>query len=266
MIIGRCNMIKEISISQLFKAILAKLWLVVACAVVLGVGANVYANATTVPMYKSEALLYISNYDKGQSSQSQMSAAAMEASEHVLYRYVVLVDKADIIYELALEQIEALKVGYKNGDPEFAQYAFLADYEFTADQLRGMISVGQNLETEILSVYATASDPKVAQIVAHTVTTVLQSEIPRLLNASSNVYINTATYPTTPSSPVMKYTVIGTLLGVLLAFGAVVAAMLFDTKVRNEDDLAELFPEVPVLGVIPQIGAARDKRHEYSLE
>ena len=248
-------MIKEISIPHLIKALISKLWLLVICAVVCGAGLNVYTSYTTVPMYKSEALLFISNYDKGQSSQNQMSAAAMEASEHVLYRYVVLVDKADIIYDMAMEKIDDLKTRCALGEEGYEQYEFLLGRKFTASQLRGMISVGQNMETEILSIYATDSDPKVAQIVAHTVTTVLQTEIPRLLGASSNVYINPATYPTSASSPVMKNTVLGALVGLLIACAFVVIAMLFDSKVRTEDNLAELFPDVPVLGVIPEIGA-----------
>ncbi len=252
-------MIKEISLLRLIKAIFAKIWLVIICAAVCGVGANIYSNATTVPTYTSEALLFVSNYDKGQSSQSQMSAASMEASEHVLYRYVVLVDKADIIYEMALEKIEELQDLCASGDPEYAQYKFLEDYKFTAGQLKSMISVGQNLETEILSVFATAKDPKVAQIVAHTVTTVLQTEIPRLLNASSNVYINPATLPRASASPVMTHTMLGVFVGIIAACAFIIIKLLFDAKLRNEDDLAEFFPDVPVLGVIPEISSVGKK-------
>ena len=253
-------MVKEISLLRLFKAIFSKIWLVIICAAICGGATHFYARSTTVPTYTSEALLFVSNYDKGQSSQSQMSAASMEASEHVLYRYVVLVDKADIIYEMALEKIEELQSLYESGDPEYEQYGFLEDYKFTANQLKAMISVGQNLETEILSVFATASDPKVAQIVAHTVTTVLQTEIPRLLNASSNVYINPATYPQASSSPVMKYTVIGGFVGALIACAFIVLRLLLDVKIRSEEDLEEFFPEIPILGIIPEIGSVGKKK------
>ena len=196
-------MTKEISLIKLVKAIWLKLWLVVALTILCGVGANVYANVTTTPTYRSEALLYIYNNDKGNTS-GQMSQTNMMASEQVLYRYVVLIDKADIIYEIALEKLQELQDNCSLGEEGYEQYAFLLKYKFTPAMLKNMISVGQNMETEILSIYATASDPKLAQIVAHTVTTVLQTEVPRLLEASSNYYVNAATYPTVATSPVRQ--------------------------------------------------------------
>ena len=115
------------------------------------------------------------------------------------------------------------------------------------------------METEILSIYATASDPKVAQIVAHTVTTVLQTEVPRLLDASSNYYVNPATFPTHASSPVEKYTCVGAFVGAVLACAIILLILVFDVTVRTEEDLETLFPDVPILGVIPDIDSASAK-------
>ena len=97
-------MVKEISLVKLVKAIWSKLWLVIALTLLFGTVANIYTTATTTPMYSSEALLYIYNNDKGNTS-GQMSQTNMLASEQVLYRYVVLIDKADIIYEIAMEKL-----------------------------------------------------------------------------------------------------------------------------------------------------------------
>lgn len=255
-------MVKEISIIKLLKAIWSKIWLVIALTILFGVGANVYANLTTTPMYKSEALLYIYNNDKGNTS-GQMSQTNMMASEQVLYRYVVLIDKADVIYEIALERLEELRDNCALGVPGYEQYGFLMNYKFTPAMIKSMISVGQNMETEILSVYATASDPKLAQIVAHTVTTVLQTEVPRLLEASSNYYVNTATYPTTATSPVKQYTLVGAFIGAALACLAIFLVLMFDVSIRTEEDLETLFPDIPMLGIIPDIDNASTKAYKH---
>ena len=256
-------MVKEISLIKLLKAIWSKIWLVIALTLLFGVTANLYANATTTPTYRSEALLYIYNNDKGNTS-GQMSQTNMMASEQVLYRYVVLIDKADIIYEIALEKLEELQDNCAIGMEGYEQYSFLLKYKFSAGMIKSMISVGQNMETEILSVYATASDPKLAQIVAHTVTTVLQTEVPRLLDASSNYYVNPATFPTSASSPVQKYTVIGAVAGAALACLIIFMIVVFDVSVRTEEDLEMLFPDIPVIGVVPGIDVSKQKYYKHS--
>lgn len=258
-------MIKEISLLKLLKAIWSKIWLVIALTLIFGVAANLYANITTTPMYKSEALLYIYNNDKGNTS-GQMSQTNMMASEQVLYRYVVLIDKADVIYELAMERLEELQDNCSVGTDGYEQYSFLLKYKFTPEMIKSMISVGQNMETEILSVYATASDPKLAQIVAHTVTTVLQTEVPRLLEASSNYYVNAATYPTEATSPVKQYTLIGAFLGAAIACGFILLVLMFDVAIRTEEDLESLFPEIPILGVIPDFESAGNKSYRQKQE
>lgn len=251
-------MVKEISLVKLFKAIVSKIWFVVALALLLGAGANIYASVTTTPTYRSEALLYIYNNDRGNTS-GQMSQTNMMASEQVLYRYVVLIDKADVIYEIALERLEELQDNCAAGVEGYEQYRFLLKYKFSPGMIKNMISVGQNMQTEILSIYATASDPKLAQIVAHTVTTVLQTEIPRLLDASSNYYVNEATFPTSASSPVRKYTIIGLVSGAALACFLIFLALLFDVAIRSEADLEEQFPSIPVIGVVPDMDSIREK-------
>lgn len=256
-------MIKEISLLKLMKAVWSKLWLVIVLTLVFGVGANVYANVTTTPTYRSEALLYIYNNDKGNTS-GQMSQTNMMASEQVLYRYVVLIDKADIIYEIALEKLEELQDNCAIGMEGYEQYSFLLKYKFTPGMIKSMISVGQNMETEILSIYATASDPKLAQIVAHTVTTVLQTEVPRLLDASSNYYVNPATFPTSASSPVRKYTAVGAIGGAALACLIIFLALMFDVAIRTEEDLEEIFPDIPIIGVVPGMDSIKEKYYKHS--
>jgi len=287
---------REISLMKLVKAVLSKLWLVILCAVLFGAGAYVYSESTGVPMYKSEALINISNYDKGPGAQSQMSAASMEASEHVLSRYVVLIDKVDAIYEKAIEHIDRLKLGYATDEEGYEQMGFLfendmtvfereelrkkhsdgeiddaeflkllGEKEFSIGQLRNMISVGQNLETEILSIYASSSDPRIAQTVAQAVSEALATEANRLLGGSNASVIQKAKTATGPSSSTQKNTVLGACIGALLIIFIVVLRKVFDVVVRTENDLAEAFPKIPILGVIPDIDSAESKRgYRYS--
>lgn len=282
---------REISLINLVKAILSKLWLVILCAVIFAAGAYVYAKKTTVPTYKSESLIFISNYDKGQTAQSQMSAASMEASEHVLARYVVLMEKVDKIYETAIANIDTAKEGYLSGVEGYEQFEFLFENEsalanieelrlkyqsgemeydellellddkkFSIGQLKSMISFGQNRETEILSIFATSNDPRIAQIVSQAVTESLIIEASGLLGGSKASLVQGAKAPIGPSSPVKQYTYIGGFIGALLIVFIVVLTIVFDVTVRTENDLSETFPEIPILGVVPDIDSVSSKK------
>ena len=126
-----------------------------------------------------------------------------------------------------------------------------------------MISVGQNLETEILSIYASSSDPRIAQTVAQAVSEALATEANRLLGGSNASVIQKAKTATGPSSSTQKNTVLGACIGALLII--VVLRKVFDVVVRTENDLAEAFPKIPILGVIPDIDSAESKRgYRYS--
>ncbi len=67
-----------------------------------------------------------------------------------------------------------------------------------------------------------------------------------------------ATIPSAPSSPKTSRNVaLGILLGVLLGIGLVMLREQFDRRIRDADELEDLF-ELPVLGTIPQSPAIAD--------
>jgi capsular polysaccharide biosynthesis protein len=90
--------------------------------------------------------------------------------------------------------------------------------------------------------------------------------VPRLLEASSNYYVNAATYPTEATSPVKQYTLIGAFLGAAIACGFILLVLMFDVAIRTEEDLESLFPEIPILGVIPDFESAGNKSYRQKQE
>lgn len=248
-------MIKEISLVKLFKAMLTKLWLIVALALLFGAGANYYAETSVTPMYTSTSMLYIYNNSNGNTS-GRLDSASMMASQGALQLYLVVL-KSESVLDSTLEKIEDYKMKARFGEEGYEEYEFLLDYNFTAGSVASMISVQQENETEILTIKATASDPRVAKFVAATITEVLQYEVPQKIGATSNKLLQPATFSERPSSPnIRQMTLVGLLLGAVVACGIIFLTVVFDTVVRTEDDLIENFPDVPVLGVIPNIDNA----------
>ena len=248
-------MIKEISLVKLFKAMLTKLWLIVALALLFGAGANYYAETSVTPMYTSTSMLYIYNNSNGNTS-GRLDSASMMASQGALQLYLVVL-KSESVLDSTLEKIEDYKMKARLGEEGYEEYEFLLDYNFTAGSVASMISAQQENETEILTIKATASDPRVAKFVAATITEVLQYEVPQKIGATSNKLLQPATFSERPSSPNSRQRpLVGLLLGAVVPCGIIFLTGVFDTVVRTEDDLIENFPDVPVLGVIPNIDNA----------
>ncbi len=253
-------MVKEISLSKVVKALLKKIWLVVALAVICGVGANLYSTNMIAPKYSSTSMLYIYNAGVGNVS-GQLSQTNMVASQGALMLYLELY-KTSTVLEAAEREIEEYKQGYLSGDEAYKDYGFLADRTITAGQIGSMITAYQANQTELLYIRSTANDPRVAKLVTTVVTDVLQNEIPKMLGATSNKVMQKATYSTVPTGPnVAQHTLLGIVAGAAFACLLVLVTLIFDNVIRVEDDLYEDFPEIPVLGIIPEINATKsDKR------
>ena len=245
-------MVKEISLEKLFKNIVSKIWLVVALAVAFGVGANLYASRAITPMYTSTSMLYIYSNSSGNTS-GRLDSASMMASQGALQLYLVVL-RSESVLESALETVEEYQEKARLGEEGYEDYEFLLDYKFTTGLIASMISAQQENETEILTIKAKASDPRVAKFIAATFTEVLQYEVPQKIGATSNKLLQPATFSSSPSSPnIFKITTLGALVGAALACVFIFLRLAFDTVLRTEDDLAKAFPKIPVLGVIPNI-------------
>lgn len=127
------------------------------------------------------------------------------------------------------------------------------DLPYSNQTLRGMISANALNSTEILEVKVTSKDPEEAAEIANTLAKLAPPEIIRVVQAGGVELIDEAVVNVNPVAPnIQLNTVIGALLGAVLAcLGILILAML-DTRIKSEEDLQRQY-ELPVLGVIPDI-------------
>ena len=219
----------EISLLEIVTILWQKAWIIALCIIVggsIGFGMSRYM---IEPTYTSRMTMYVNN--NTERVESQLNLNDLNLSQKLVSTYVEIL-KSDIVLNKVIEE---MNLPYSN------------------QELRGMIAANALNSTEILQVTVTSKDPEEAAAIANTLARLAPPEIIRVVQAGGVELIDKAVVNPHPVAPnIQLNTVIGALLGAVLAcLGILVAAML-DTRIKSEEDLRKQY-EIPVLGVIPDI-------------
>ncbi len=114
-------------------------------------------------------------------------------------------------------------------------------------------------EATVFWMSVTASTPEEAFLLAQAV----EQAAPEHIRNNGEIYaiqnLVLAKYPQSPSGPsVMKYTIVGFVLGAAIALATVIAIDFFDRRIKNSVDLTERFG-LQILGVVPYFGVPGKK-------
>lgn len=131
---------------------------------------------------------------------------------------------------------------------------------YSVPELQGMITATAVDETELFQVSVTCSDPQEAAALAHAITQVLPQRIAGIIEGASAKVVETPSIPSKPSSPTWaKFTLIGSLAGLVFTAGLILLREIFDVRIRTEEDIAQVCG-YPVLASVP---VAESSHGEY---
>ena len=219
----------EISLQEIFAILWNKAWIIALCLIVgacVGFGVSRYL---IEPTYSSKMSMYVNN--NSERGDSALNINDINASQKLVATYIEIL-KSDVVLNKVMDQLEV---------------------EYTNEELRKMISASAVNNTEILEVKVTSKDPEEAAAIANTLSEVAPPEIIRVVQAGDVQLIDKAVVNDQPVAPsVAKNTVIGGLLGVILAIGAVLLLAMLDISIKSSEDLSKRYG-LPVLGAIPDI-------------
>jgi len=220
----------ELKMQDLLMAYLRR-WKVLTVCVILGIALAVgYTSLFITPMYRAKATIYVNN-NRITESGGSLTSTDLNASIHLVKGYMIL-SKSDIVLEKA-----AVSLGG----------------EYTAAQLRGMISTEQLDDTVIFALRVVHPDPQKAADIANALAKVIPEVGASTLKGSSAEVIDKAKVPSGIYSPSYSTNALmGAAGGLLLAVIYVTIIFLKDTRVKDENDLAEMF-RLPILGRIPDL-------------
>lgn len=224
----------EIDLLELLRAMWSHILVILLTAVIcagLALGGTLLF---VTPTYKASALMYVNSSDISLAgSKLSISASDLSAAKSLVDTYIVIMNTRTTLNEV----IEKSGVSY------------------TYEQLKEMISASSVNSTEIFSVEVTSADPQEAELLANTIATVLPERISAVVDGCSVRIVDNAVIPVHRAAPnYFHNTMLGLLLGAILACGAVTVAFLRDDKIHDGDYLIDTY-KLPVLATIPDLTA-----------
>lgn len=223
----------EIDLKELFELIIARIRLVILVVIMFTVSAYLISEFVITPKYQASARLYVNN-NKTSVSQN-VTLTDLNTGRELVPLYSEFIES-----DTVLEQVAAAVSNETN-------------MPFDADELRKILSSGAVNDTALIEITVTTPSPEVSQIIANAVVDIAPDRITEFMDGSSVKVVDYAKLPEEPVSPnVMKNTLIGFVLGVIISIGMIFVMELMDTRVKNEEDLKKLL-EYPVIGIIPEI-------------
>ena len=238
----------QIDLLELFRAIWKNILAIALVAVLVGAAAFGYTVCCITPTYQATASLYVNNssFSFGATSFS-ISTAELNAASALVPTYIYILESRTTMEEVIQE----------------------ADLSYTSDQLSEMISAEAVSSTGAFEVTATSTSPAEAELIANTVAKILPNRIAEIVDGSAVRIVDYAIIPAHRSGPnILKNTAIGILAGAVLSAALVVLRSLIDDRsrvvVQSADELRQMYPDVRILAVIPDMRISEKKYGYYT--
>ena len=223
----------EIDLLKLAKALWHHAWLLVIAMVVCGALAFGYARFMITPLYEASSMLYVNNNSVSLgSTKVSISSGDLSAASGLIDTYSVILTSRNTL-ESVIDK---------------------AELPYSYEELKPMISAGSVNNTGVLRITTTNDSPAVATAITNALTDVVAERIVSIVEGSSVEVVDYAVVPKEAASPdIMRYTLIGLLLGLVLSAAFVVLRTLMDSTIRSEDFLLENYKDIPVLTNVPDL-------------
>lgn len=231
-----------IDVLQILKALWKHVWIVIACSLLVAAIGFSMAAFVIAPTYSSTIKLYVNNNSISLGNTSfSISASELSAAQNLVRTYGEILDSRTTL-ERVIE---------KSG----------VDYNWK--QLSSMIEFAPANETEIMEVTITCTDPYEASNIANTIAEVLPVRISEIIDGASMEVVDSAIPDTDKVGPsVSTYTLIGFIIGAMIAVLIVTVITLLDDTIHDEEYILQNY-DYPILGKVPNLLSSGNKSYGY---
>lgn len=213
----------EIDLKELFFALINKWYIIVLVTVLCGLLGFLYVRFFVPETFKSETSIYIYSEKSGSMNTDLQTGTTLTKDYEVLVRSRTVLEQV----------IESL------------------DLPMNYEQVNSMISVSVPASTRIVKISVQTTDPYQAQSIANAVREISSVTIAQVMGVDAVNVVDPASLPSAKSGPsIMKYTLMGAVLGAVLVCGMIILLFLLNDTIRTQDDV-EKYLGLSTLGIIP---------------
>lgn len=221
------NEMEEIDLLELFRAVLKYIRLIIVLCIVFGLGGFLVTKFLITPTYTASTSIYLTpqiNESGSLDYNSQM------ANNLLVTNVVNLLTQNNVMSEVAKD------VGLEN-----------------ADAVKKFVNVTNKQDTQIITVTATTTDPKLSKNIANGTVNTFIKTMQKNLNVRNIEIVDKAKLSYVPSGPsVKKNTMMATLVGGVIGVGYAVLKFLLDNRLRTKEE-AEKYLGIPVFAEFPEV-------------
>ncbi len=220
---------------------------------------NAFAFFFIAPKYESIARMYIvSASDDSVVDLTDLNIGTNLTAdyEELIMSYPVLdqvIEKLGLNLEPTDEEAES--------DPDLIERRMGSDFD--SEKLAKMIEISNPTDTRILDITVTSKDPELSRDIANTVVAVATDYLPRTMGTEEPNVAQDARAAVRKSSPsLVRFTLIGALIGMLLYCGYVIVRYMLDDTVHTAEDIEKYFGIVPLTSIpdIDMVNENHEKR------
>ena len=227
---------EEINLIRIFEIILKLWWVILVFALIGTLIAFSISSFFMTPLYTSNAKVYVSGSQKSESV--GLNINDINLSQRLVGTYIEILTGNSFLEDVA----SAYNTQRSDGEDAIS-----------AGQIKRNLEMSSANETEILQIKYSDTSPEKAQKILKVILKSAPNEITRVIKGCQISIVDYADVPVDTSYPnVEQNTFIGFFLGIVLGVIAVFFKELFDTRIKDDEDLKGKYG-VAVLGMIPNL-------------
>lgn len=219
----------ELGIIDIINMMLTFWWFIAILAILIGGSTYAYFKITAVPVYRSSASLMITT--ESQQTSTDVNTGAMTNAMNLLPTYVEVLKSKSFLTTVSDD----------------------LDNKYSVSEIKGMLDMSAVDSTNIITLNVSNPDAHIAYMVCSSLVNNAPSEIARVFGGGSTKLTE---YPEESHSAETLHTarnsVVGFFAGALLAMVLIFLVNMFDTRVKNKDELITKYG-LPILGEVPNL-------------